>query len=57
MVTPSGFFATFTKGNNFHDFLFSSLVDDDAQPKWVCSQRKEFALSRAKFYPTGADLN
>ena len=33
----------FTKGNNFHDFLFA-LLDNEALLKWVNSERKKMLL-------------
>ena len=58
---PKCFSDIFTKGNNLCDFLFASK-DVEAIPKWVYTERKEFAplligvnSDRREFAPGGAN--
>ena len=53
MSTPPYFPTIFTKGNNFHDFLFAYL-DDLALPKWDLLLKERIW---SKFFPLRVDIN
>ena len=51
----SVFFFTFTKGNNFCNFLFASL-DDEALPKMDLLLKERICSYWSKFFPLKVDL-
>ena len=56
MGTPLSFFAIFSKGDNFRDFLFVHL-EDKVFPKWDLLVKKRMCSDGSKFFPLCDDPN